>query len=226
LTEWFTKLKELDSLEKMKTAQHLQRAQEQARLDKLKQVQQEKLSLKQETMSARQIARSQLMEVEAKIKELETQWQRLRDTGAEEEKIATYARNLSSKEEEGLTLLESIEGHDQQLGEIDEFLAGLERTMSEISAEVVSACEQLDQSLQQLDLRLGLILEELPEQFRAIFLKVRSKQLAHGPFTRVEAGSCLFCRYKLSRIDESEIDMQKGLKTCNQCGRIFLPYGS
>jgi predicted nucleic acid-binding Zn-ribbon protein len=53
-----------------------------------------------------------------------------------------------------------------------------------------------------------------------------AKNLAHGPFTRIDQGSCFLCRYKISRVEESEIDMQKALKICPQCSRIFLPYGA
>jgi predicted nucleic acid-binding Zn-ribbon protein len=81
------------------------------------------------------------------------------------------------------------------------------------------------QKVVQAQMRIKLIEDELPTDFKSVLERTLKKNLALGPFTRNENGSCFFCRYKISKLDESEIDMQKQLKTCPQCSRIFLPYG-
>ena len=98
--------------------------------------------------------------------------------------------------------------------------------MLEIESEVAEEKGKLEKELHSISLRVDLLKEELPSDFRQVLERVSARKLAHGPFTRIEGGSCYFCRYKISRLDESEVDMQKQLKICPQCSRIFLPYGS
>jgi predicted nucleic acid-binding Zn-ribbon protein len=224
--ESFITLKEIDSLMKMKAASERQMQEEQQRLEKLQQQRQSKQSLKQAAHTERLLLKQRLMELEQQIKNFDQQLSRLRELGGDEKKIQEYLQLINQAEEAGLQLLSEQEAQELIISEADEFLSGLERTLLEIGQEVADSISLSTNEVQQLELRLTLLLEALPEQFRATFLKIKNKQLAHGPFTRIEAGSCYFCRYKLSRLDESEIDMQKGLKTCQQCGRIFLPYGS
>ena len=224
--EWFLKLKEFDSLTKMRI-NHLKAVQEQKeRLEKLNVKRQEQLdstnTLKSELMTLQQ----KYFETEQKLKSAEQQAQRLKDIGGDEAKIALFAQEASLLETALFEMLERLEKIQLAMDEIKTFLAGLDKTIQEISTEVKAEIEIQDQAISQLDLRLKLIQEELPEDFRSTLDKTLKKNLAVGPFTRVENGSCFFCRFKISRIEESEIDMQRALKLCPQCSRIFLPYGS
>lgn len=224
--EWFFKLKEIDSLTRMKN-QHLKAIKEQEdRLTALQKRREEGLvqtsTLKQEHTSLHQ----KLLETEAQIKTADTQRSRLVDMGGDENKIKTYQQQLNALEEEGLLILEEMETKHQELKDAQTFLEGLEKTYQEIKAEVDEEKSQKEAENKQLDLRLTLLQEELPDDFKSLLKRVTAKNLAVGPFTRIEAGSCFLCRYKISRTEESEIDMQKSLKTCSQCGRIFLPYGA
>lgn len=224
--EWFLKLKEFDSLTKMRI-NHLKAIKEQEeRLEKLNVKRQEQLdssnSLKSELLSLQQ----DYFETEKKLKSAEEQAQRLKDIGGDETKIAAYLNEAAELENALFVKLDTTDEIHRQLEDIKTFLAGLEKTIHEISAEVGSEIETHKAEITQLDLRLSLTLDELPVDFKTTLEKTLKKNLAIGPFTRIENGSCFFCRYKISRIDESEIDMQKALKVCPQCSRIFLPYGS
>lgn len=224
--ELFLKLKEIDSLTKMRN-NHLRAKKEQEdRLSNLDQKRQERLlqtaKLKQDLVTAS----NQMIEIEAKIKSHSEQKQRLMDMGGDDKKIAQYAHEIAELETKGFDLLSQMEELEQGIAEDKTFLTGLEKTLSEIGTEVSGEVEKINSELINIDLRVNLLMDELPSDFKNILVKVTAKNLAHGPFTRIENGSCYFCRFKISRIDESEIDMQKGLKTCPQCGRIFLPYGS
>ncbi len=179
-------------------------------------------TLKQEHISLHQ----KLLETEAQIKNADTQRQRLVDMGGDQNKIQSYQQQLNTLEEEGLQFLEEIENKNQELKDAQTFLEGLEKTYQEIKAEVDQENQKANAEITQLNMRLDLLQEELPDDFKSLLKRVTAKNLAMGPFTRIEASSCYLCRYKISRIEESEIDMQKGLKTCSQCGRIFLPYGA
>lgn len=178
--------------------------------------------LKQELVSVNQ----EMAEVEAKIKTASEQKQRLMDIGGDENKIKNFANEITHLEDKGFEYLNRVEEIEKELEETKTFLGGLEKTIHEIEGETSEEIKKIDTELSNIDLRITLLKDELPPDFRTLLEKTMAKNLAHGPFTRVEQGSCYFCRFKISRIDESEIDMQKGLKICPQCSRIFLPYGS
>lgn len=225
-TEWFLKLKEYDSLSKMRNT-HLKALKEQDdRLSSLNEKRHEKNlqteKLKQELISEQQ----NYFETEKKLKSCEEQATRLRDIGGDENKIQQYLKEATQLEDSLFASLEKTESLQGEIEETKTFLTGIEKTIQEIQAEVNSEKETAQKAIDQLDLRLKLIEEELPSNFQTLLKKTLAKNLAIGPFTRIESGSCFFCRYKISRIEESEVDMQQQLKTCPQCMRIFLPYGS
>ncbi len=224
--DWFLKLKEIDSLTKMRINYLKSKSEQEDRVSKLNERRQETLmqtaKLKQDGFALNH----ELAEVEKKLKTASEQKQRLMDMGGDEKKIHQYLLDINQAEEQGLELLSQLEEIETQTQDHKTFLAGLEKTIKEIEQDVLPEVDKLNNEVINIDLRLKLLLEELPSDFRSTLQKISAKNLAHGPFTRIDQGSCYFCRYKISRLDESEIDMQKNLKTCPQCSRIFLPYGA
>jgi len=224
--EWFFKLKEFDSLGKMRIS-HLKAIKEQEeRLSNLNVKRQEQLAdmsaLKSELLSVQQI----YFASEKKMNTCEEQASRLTDIGGDEAKIPQFKKEATQLENELFTLLERTESIQTSLEEKKTFLSGLEKTFQEIEGEVTQEIQVHQTGVSQADLRMKLIFEELPDDFKNTLERTLKKNLAVGSFTRIESGSCFFCRYKISRTEESEIDMQKNLKICPQCSRIFLPYGS
>ena len=224
--EWFFKLKEYDSLSKMRI-NHLKAIKEQqARLESLnikrQKKQDEVAELKNELHSLQQ----KYYESEKKMKSCEEQASRLKDIGGSEEKINAYIKEASVIENGLFEQLERTDGIHIELEEAKVFLKGLEKSFTEIEGEVKEEIQKHTLENSQVEMRMKLIMEELPDDFRRILESTLKKNLAVGPFTRLNNGSCFFCHWKISRVDESEIDMQRQLKICPQCSRIFLPYGS
>lgn len=224
--EEFFKLKEIDSLSKMRI-NHLKTIDEE--LNRITRLQERfKASEKEHENHIREKMSLQdtLAECEKKLKNAAEQKQRLMDVGGDENKINQFSAQITEFEDKGFELLEKIEEAENLILEGKTFRNGLSKTIEEISAEVSPVVEKSQNEIKNLELRISLLKEDLPENFRNLLNKISAKNLPLGPFTRVEQGSCFICRYKISRIDESEIDMQKSLKTCPQCSRIFLPYGA
>lgn len=224
--EWFFKLKEYDSLSKMRI-NHLKAIKEQeARLESLNIKRQNKLdevaNLKSELHSLQQ----KYYESEKKMKSCEEQASRLKDIGGSEEKINTYIKEASEIENGLFEQLERTDSIHIELEAAKVFLKGLEKSFTDIEGEVKEEIHKNTLENSQVEMRMKLIMEELPDDFRRILESTLKKNLAIGPFTRLNNGSCFFCHWKISRVDESEIDMQRQLKICPQCSRIFLPYGS
>lgn len=224
--EWFFKLKEIDSLTKMKNTHLRAKSEQEDRLSKLNDKRQEALSqsakLKQDLIARH----DELAQLETKLKTASVQKQRLQDIGGDEKKITQFQTEIDSFEEQGLELLAREEEIETEMNDTRQFLTGLDKTILEIKEEVTEEVVKIQGELVNIELRIQLLQDELPSDFKNMLQKVTAKKLAHGPFTRVDQGSCYFCRFKISRIDESEIDMQRQLKSCPQCGRIFLPYGA
>ncbi len=224
--EWFFKLKEIDSLSKMRISHLSALSEQEDRLSKLFERRQERLLQTTMLKQAHSSLQQNLFDLEQKLKTASEQKQHLLDRGGDENKIKAYAHDIEKLEEDGFVLFESIENNSTELKDTKTFLEGLEKTILEIQSEVDADILEKKHEIQNLELRLKLLEEELPSQFQQTLKRAQSKKLAHGPFTRVDSGSCYFCRHKLSKNDEIEIDLQQQLKICVQCDRIFLPYGS
>jgi len=224
--EYFSKLKEYDSLGKMKNSYLKVAKEQQERLGKLDLKRQEQLeeiaNLKNEHSKLQQA----YFEAEKKMNTCEEQASRLRDLGGDQEKISKFKVEAAVLENSLFEMIDRTEEIQKTIDEKKTFLAGLEKTYLEISDEVSSEILENQKNIDQASLRIKLIEEELPTDFRNVLERTLKKNLAIGSFTRVDNGSCFFCRAKISRTEESEIDMQKQLKVCNQCSRIFLPYGN
>lgn len=224
--EWFSRLKEYDSLLKAKTG-HLNAIKEQDdRITVLNGRKEERMA-QLSTMKSEHIKLQQdLSDLEARIKLLTKQRENWIGLGGEEKKRLEMEGEISKLEDAGLELLDqqSVNSNDRQ--DAQTFIDGVSKTIAEIQAEADAEKATHTAAISEIDLRLGGILEFLPDEFKEALMRVLKKNLAHGPFTRIDNGSCLFCRYKISRVDESEIEMQKKLKNCPQCGRIFIPYGT
>ena len=224
--EGFSTLKEIDSLTKMRIHQLKAKGEQEARLVKLNEKRQTTISqtdaLKEKLVQNHQ----KLADIEKKIKVSSEQKERLIERGSEEQKITAYSLEIDQLEEQGFALLQEAESIETERGELKTFIKGLDQTIHEIQTEVDEEVSRLNKEIENLELRLKLLQEQLPGDFKSVYQKISAKNLAHGPFTRIDQGSCFFCRFKISRIEESEIDIHKNLKTCPQCSRIFLPYGA
>lgn len=224
--DWFFKLKEIDSLTKMRINYLKAKSEQEDRVSGLNKKRQERQNqgdaLQQEKFSVHH----ELAELDKKLKNATEQRQRLKDIGGDEKKILAFTETINECEERGMELLTREEEIDSELGDVKTFLAGIDKTIKEFEEEFAPETQKILQEVANADLRMKLLIDELPSDFRGAYDRTVAKKLAHGPFTRIEQGSCFFCRAKISRQDESEIDMQKILKTCPQCSRIFLPYGA
>ncbi len=224
--ESFLKLKEIDSLSKMRNTQIKAKADQENRVYLLNLRREETLNKSKVLQDELILKHSIILNIENKIRIASEQRQRLTDIGSDEKKISSFSTDISHLENQGLDCLSKIDEIESELNDYKNFLLGLDKTILEIKDEVMTDLDLIQIEIKNLDLRIQLLEDELPDHFKAILKSLNARHLAHGPFTRLDQGSCYFCRFKVSRLDESEIDMRKNLKNCQQCSRIFLPYGS
>lgn len=221
----FSQLKEYDSLSKREQQLLREIDQENARIDKINSLIESHLTRRKEIKANIVNKNSLILDNESQLKILSEQTTRLIEQGSSEEKIAEFQKKISDLEEESFSYLEEIDALENELQETVGFENGARKTLQEIETEVKQLVQTKDQELELLKSHKNEILEKLPENIRNTLIKLSQKNLSHGPFTKIEAGSCMMCRFKISKIDENEIDVHKLFKQCPQCSRIFLPYG-
>ena len=224
--EWFSRLKEYDSLSRSRMGFLNSIKDQEKRIEVLTNRKEDNLAqlsgLKADYIRLQQ----SLHELEQKLRIQTEQRSRWIDSGGDEAKRKSMEAELSKLEEDGFILLQKLDENERERQDIQTFLQGLEKTILEISLEAKNEITLFQNEITQIDLRLSGLIEILPGEFKDLLMKLLKKNLAHGPFTRMEEGSCFFCRYKISRVVESEIDTQKLLRQCPQCSRIFIPYGT
>lgn len=224
--EWFAKLREIDSLSKMRINHLKAKKDQEDRVSKLNDRRHDTLTLISNLQKEIMSINHELAATEVKLKTASEQKQRLIDIGGDEKKIQSFAEEINNSEDKAFELLASIEAKETEISDSKTFVQGLDKTIKEIYAEANIDIDQVNKEIENIDLRLTMLKDELPSDFKQLLEKTTAKNLQLGPFTRIDQGSCFICRYKISRMDESEIDMQKGIKTCPQCSRIFIPYGT
>lgn len=224
--EWFSRLKEYDSLTKARLG-HLNAIKEQdMRMSALEKRREESMAQLSNLKSDYVRHQQELLELENKMKILSQQKDRWIDQGGEETKRKSMEDEIAKLDDHGFELLQLLDTNETDRKDAQIFIDGIGKTILEIHEESKAEISKNEEAIKHLDLRLEGITEMLPQEFKDLLMRTLKKNLAHGPFTRIENGNCIFCRYKISRVDESEIDMQKKLKVCPQCSRIFIPYGT
>lgn len=221
----FSQLKEYDSLSKREQQLLREIEQEKARIDKINSLIEGHLVRREEIKAVIVHKNSLILDNESQLKILSEQSTRLIEQGISEEKISEYQKKISDLEDQSFSFLEEIESLENELKESKEFELGARKTLLEIEDEVKEIIQNKKQELELLKSHKIEILDKLPENARNILLKLSERNLVHGPFTKIEGGGCMMCRFKISKIDEAEIDVHRLLKQCSQCSRIFLPYG-
>lgn len=224
--EWFSRLKEYDSLTKSRLG-HLNAIKDQdSRVIALQKRLDESLAQLSNLKADYVRHQQELLELESQMKVLTQQKERWIDQGGPEEKRRSMETEIAKLEDHGLALLELLETNEAERKDSQTFIEGIGKTITEVRAEAKAEITNNEEAIRNLDLRLQGVLDVLPGEFKDLLLKTLKKNLALGPFTRMDNGSCFFCRFKISKNDENEIDLQQKLKVCPQCSRIFIPYGT
>lgn len=222
----FSKLKEYDSLSKRQQQLLREINEENARSEKIHSLISDHLARRNEIKKEIVHYNNLILELESQVKLLAEQKERLINQGTTEDKIAQYQIKINEFEAQAFSYLETMETLELELQETVNFESGARKTLSDIEAEVELSVRSKENEANNLRSHLEDILNELSPSLRTSLDKLFAKKLAHGPFTKIAQGACMMCRFKISKTDEAEIDVQKLLKYCPQCTRIFLPYGT
>ena len=140
-----------------------------------------------------------------------------------EKQIADLEEKISNLEESGLEEIEKIEVLEEKISLADEFLEGSLESLNEIKAEVKIANIENQASIDKLIKRIKLLVQELPDDFSHRYFKTLESKIKGSVFARIKNEACEYCRSGLSKMEVQKIEDQLNLKTCQSCGRIFIP---
>jgi predicted nucleic acid-binding Zn-ribbon protein len=140
--------------------------------------------------------------------------------------IDEMRNKLDNNEEQGLELLEKIEGTVQEIKDCHDFLEGSLESLNEIKEEVDESVSQYQKEVDSINKRDKLLMEELPPNFKSKIELILKKNIQLSSFSRIKGECCEFCRFKLSKVDIIAIEDKLTLKSCQGCSRIFIPIQS
>lgn len=222
--EAFQRLREIDSLLKMKIKELALVREQDDRLSRLESQKNERLEQKDQDKKLYTQTQQSLFEMEAKLKTASQQKERLSQYSPDDPKLIELAQTIEELEMMGLDLISKIDEVENNLKDHDVFIQGITKTIQEISKEALEQKNQHQKEAENLELRIKLLTDELPDQFQSTLTRLLAKNLPQGPFTTVHNQSCFFCRSSVSKVEESEVDTKFAIIHCRQCGRLFLPY--
>lgn len=140
-----------------------------------------------------------------------------------ESSIKHAQEKIETLENQGLELLEKIEAIEETIVDCENFLKGSAETLIEIEKEVEEFEHKHQRKIETLNTRISLLMGALPPLFQDRIKRVFEKNINISSFTRIMNGSCEFCKFAVNKIDETNIEDKLQLKSCQSCGRIFIP---
>ncbi len=133
---------------------------------------------------------------------------------------------LNKSDNMAFELMEEVEKLDQEISDCNQFLSGSEKTVKEISKEVEDNNLPVIKEIEVYKGRIFLLQESLPSDVIDKLNRTIKKELTHGPLTKIESNSCFICRFKLTKVDQDQIEQHLKFKSCSSCQRIFIPNSS
>lgn len=123
-------------------------------------------------------------------------------------------------------LLTTIEEKEQEIKDLKSFMEGSLKTLSEITTEVQSLISQEKSEIENLETRINLLTNSLPEHFKTKFSSINKKYRFKSPITIVDNNHCKECYFIISRNQMASLDKANTIELCPQCERILLPSGA
>ncbi len=232
--ESFRILKEINSLTvKTADAEKLV-AKELTRIAKIEDQRAQREALKQEAQEKLQESKHELQQIESRIellsKKLESDKANTNNVFTQEEvsaleqQIESSQIELNQLEEQGLELIELIEGLEQDILDTDSFLAGTLDTIAEIEDDINQENADTYQAIKNNRARIDLLKEQLPEKVISKLEELLAKNFTHGPLVEISAqNSCLSCGYLIPIALINSVENKLNFHTCPGCGRILIP---
>lgn len=231
--ENFKILKEIASLESLSSQLQEAMDKENSRILFVTDQRNSRLAYLQELTSKKEALENEFSELEEKsdknLNELNRLESNLNNATTVKEQTALESQIEAKKslqlqfEARSNEVIDQIDECEKQLDEAQEFEKGSLDSLNSLKQEVAEIVGQKQQEKDRLSHRIDLLLDEIPENFKASYKKVAAKKLKYGPFSSLKNLQCNVCGFKVSRTLEVDVEENFKLKTCPSCSRIFIP---
>lgn len=147
-----------------------------------------------------------------------------RELQALEADIASLTKHRTDLEDHELELLIEREPLDAQIAEVDASNAACDAETDALRAKAVEERRRIADDVAETSAARAVVAETVPPSTLAVYEAAKNANRGVG-VARLEHGTCMACRLKLSAVDLDRIRMQAPgtVARCDQCGAILVP---
>jgi predicted nucleic acid-binding Zn-ribbon protein len=117
----------------------------------------------------------------------------------------------------------SIEEHEKIAKEASTFLAGLAKTIAEISAEIEISLSPLHLKIEGLNQRIENLLSQIAKSEKEAYLYARRFHAGDDALGFVVDGRCQRCALMLDRMSLASVERGTVAENCSGCKRLLTP---
>ncbi|MEX1099494.1 MAG: hypothetical protein WEB87_03640 [Bacteriovoracaceae bacterium] len=231
--EYFKILKEINSLEQKMASLTAINQEESFRVDKLKQKKDEALQDLEALELEERLLKQKSQKIENRLAALDSRGKKLdadlkgnfdgKQAPLLEKEKAKVALELEDLENQGLENLEKLEELEAAIQDKKTFIAGVAETIEEIGLEVGEIVVKNENAMKTLEKRIENSLQEVPANFQSVYSSLRKKAMPVSLFASIQNRKCSICKMSVDWEKEAKVEEKMLLKTCSNCGRIFIP---
>ena len=140
---------------------------------------------------------------------------------------STFLKNLGKKKEEieGIILvtIEAIDGLQKKIAETNQFLDGVQQSITEIEEEVKLAVAHEEKEISILSSRLTNLENLLDPKTKSLFRDLNIRFKYKYPLSIVGRNVCSQCHFNVERNLQSIVEKGATIEQCPNCSRILCP---
>ena len=142
---------------------------------------------------------------------------------AAENELASLEPALHQNEDLLLEQLAQQENLEQEIRDSTNFLQGVEQTITELNAEIISAQQKAQAKIAQWQQRIDQLLAALPTNIQHLFQPIYERWRFQQPISFLKDEHCSSCAYTLGREQVAQINRGEIAEVCINCGRLLAP---
>jgi len=141
---------------------------------------------------------------------------------ASESEVHTLQNEKDSVEEKSLEYLELIEILEKDVDDLQSFLEGSAKTLSDIQQESADNTNKENKEIVNYQKRIDSLLSECTNSLQSAYLLLNKKYRFKFPLTFIQDRSCKRCGFQINRVNQDVIERGEKVIHCENCGRVFV----
>ncbi len=137
--------------------------------------------------------------------------------------ITSLAAKKTKLEAEILTDIETIESLGKKIVETNQFLVGIEDSLSEIQKDIDNEIDKEKQEISTLTYRIENLEGMLDPATKRLFKVVNTTFKYKYPLSLVHHNVCMQCHFNVERNVQTMVEKAVTIEQCPNCSRILVP---